>query len=222
MRSTGSTGGKTMARLPISHRVAPDAVTNARALVPCAADRIRPPADIRRRWGFVVLCAVVLVAFPRRAEAYDFSLGFGVGGMLAGVKPHLALSPRGDLWWRTESGLSLGLHDTANVLFPTGNEGPGVFNETSVLLGYATEKVSFGAGPSLSIYLLPACNAGMTCGRALGISPGGHAQASWYIGERFGLTMSGSVGWVGGTSGPLHDGIAAMLVAGPLLRWSVR
>ncbi len=170
---------------------------------------------------FCVLCACALVGAPT-AEASDFSLGVGVGGMLAGIKPHLAVSPQVDISWRSESGLIFGVHDTVNLLVANGNEGLGVFNESAAVLGYATENASIGAGPSFSIYFMPACNAAMTCARIFGLSPGGHAHASLYFAGRLGVSASANVSWVGGSSGALHDDVVGVIVLGPVVRWNVR
>jgi hypothetical protein len=57
-------------------------------------------------------------------------------------------------------------------------------------------------------------------GRVVGVAPGGHAQVDTYFAGPLGVTVSGNMDWIGGRSAVLPGGIAAMLVAGPVLRWS--
>lgn len=163
--------------------------------------------------------ALALSVVPIGSHAADYSLGVGIGGMLAGVKPHLTVSPKGDVYWRSESGWLVGLHDTANILLANGGEGPGIWNESSVLGGYATPSVVLSGGLSLAEYFMPACNAALTCGRVLGIAPGLHLQAHLFLSERFGALLSGGLAWAIGSSGPLHDTWMGSIVVGPVLRW---
>ncbi|MFO0586060.1 MAG: hypothetical protein U0441_00905 [Polyangiaceae bacterium] len=127
--------------------------------------------------------------------------------------------PKGDIYWRSESGWLFGLHDTANILLPRGNEGAGIWNESSVLGGYSTKSLLLSGGLSLAQYFIAACNAALTCGRTLGIAPGFHVQAHLFLSERFGALISGGVAWASGTSGPLHDTWTGTIVIGPVLRW---
>jgi hypothetical protein len=98
----------------------------------------------------------------------------------------------------------------------------GVFNEASIAIGYTSEKAVFSAGPSFSIYYLPAC--GLTlCGRVVGIAPGVHAQTEIYsVAGPLGVSVSANVDWVGGRSLVLPGGAAITVVAGPVFRWRAK
>src|SRR5207237_975981 len=97
------------------------------------------------------------------------------GGILVGMDPRLAVSPHGGISWRVENGFLLALHDVFSIVPATDRNGVGVYNQTSVALGYASQCADFALGPSLSIYSMPACG-GVWCGRVIGLAPGGHAQ----------------------------------------------
>lgn len=168
-----------------------------------------------------LLCAGGIVAAPSPAEAFELSGGVGLGGILAGTEPRLAVSPHAGISWRMESGLLIAAHDLFSILPATNSDGVGVHNQTSVAFGYASENGNFSVGPSLSVYSMPAC--GITlCGRVVGLSPGGHAQTNVYFAGRLGVSVSANIGWVGGRSLVLPGGVAAMIVAGPVLRWSAK
>lgn len=162
---------------------------------------------------------LVLIAVPMTAEAFEVSGGVSLGGIVAGTVPRLAVSPHASLAWRMESGFLLAAHDLLSILPSINKDGAGVSNQTSVALGYAWEKGDFSVGPSLSIYSMPACGATL-CGRVAGLSPGGHGQATVYFAGPWGVSLSANVGWVGGRSSVLPGGVAAMVVVGPVLRWS--
>lgn len=51
---------------------------------------------------------------------------------------------------------------------------------------------------------------------------GGQAQASLYFTGPLGAAVSVNVDWVGGSSLILPGGVAAMIVAGPVLRWGLK
>ena len=95
----------------------------------------------------------------------------------------------------------------------------GVYNHTSAALGYAWVNGSFDVGPSFSIYSMTACGATL-CGTVTGVAPGGHVQASLYFNGPLGVSLTAHVDWVGGSSLVLPGGVAAMVVAGPVFRWS--
>jgi hypothetical protein len=141
--------------------------------------------------------------------------------MLAGTKPRPALSLHGALTWRAESGFLLAFRDMFSVLVAIDEHGPGVHNRTSVMLGYATETFNLSAGPALSVYSMPACNAASLCTRVVGLAPGGYLHAALFGGP-VGLSVSASLEWVGGRSEVLPGGVAAMVVGGPVLRWTTR
>jgi hypothetical protein len=124
--------------------------------------------------------------------------------------------------WRRESGFLFVVHDLFSILATINKAGLGVYNKTSVDIGYASEEVNFSAGPSLSIYSMPACGVTYLCGRVVGVAPGGHAQADVYVAGPLGVSVSANVDWIGGSSAVLPGGVAVMVVAGPVLRWRSR
>lgn len=163
------------------------------------------------------MCACVLVV-PAPAGAFELSGGVSLGGIMAGTEPRLAVSPHAAVAWRMESGLLFAVHDTLNILPATTRDGVGVYNETSATIGYSSEKSSFGVGPSLASYSMPACGVTL-CGRVVGLAPGGHAHVDVYVAGPLGVSVSANVAWVGGSSLVLPGGIAATVVAGPVVRW---
>lgn len=110
-------------------------------------------------------------------------------------------------------------HDLLSILTPVNKAGIGFYNKTSITIGYAWEKVNLSAGPSLSVYSMPACGVTLLCGRVVGVAPGGHAQGEVYFAGPLGLSVSANLDWIGGRSLVLPGGIVAMAVAGPVLRW---
>lgn len=167
---------------------------------------------------------LVLVAVPMPAGAVEFSGGMSLGGFQAGAVPSLAVGPHMGISWRIKRDLLFEVHDLCGIL-PVSNDGVGVYNTTSITIGYVWGNASFSAGPSLSMYFISACTpyAGKTlCGRVAGLAPGGHAQAEVYFAGPLGMSVSGHVDWVGGSSLVLPGGLAVMVVAGPVLRWRAK
>ena len=105
---------------------------------------------------------------------------------------------------------------------PVNKAGLGVYNKTSITIGYAWEDVNVSAGPSLSVYSMPTCGVTLLCGRVAGVAPGGHAQADVYFAGPLGVSVSANVDWIGGRSRVIPDGVAALVVAGPVLRWRAK
>jgi hypothetical protein len=163
----------------------------------------------------------VLVAAPAPAAAFELSGGVSLGGILAGTVPRLAVSPHAGIAWRIDGALLLAAQELFSVLPPIGTAGAGVINQTSVALGYASKGGNFSAGPSRSIYSMPACGATL-CGRVVGLAAGGHFQADVYLAEPLGVSVSANVDWIGGSSRVLPGGVAATVVAGPVFRLSSR
>jgi len=187
-----------------------------------AAVRLRTGTLGRRGAAFV--CAIVLLVFPMSAEALEVSGGVSLGGILAGISPRLAVSPHANVSWRAENGWGFAAHDILSILPATSRDGVGVHNQTSVTFGYGTEKLDFNIGPSLSVYSMPACGIPPgaprpLCGRVVGVAPGGHAQADVYFAGPLGVSVSANVEWVGGNSAVLPGSVAAMVLAGPVVRW---
>ncbi|MEO7330220.1 MAG: hypothetical protein ABI193_16715 [Minicystis sp.] len=163
--------------------------------------------------------AATLVATPAPARALELAVGVSVGGVLAGTALRPAVSPHAGISWRTEGGFLFSVHELVSILPPINKGGAGVYSHTSCAVGYASDSMSIDVGPSLSIYSMSACGVAF-CGRIAGISPGGYAQATVYLTGPVGVALSANLGWVGGESIVLHRGLAAMIVAGPVVRWS--
>ncbi len=161
---------------------------------------------------------VALTIAPASAEAFELSGGISLGGILAGTVPRLSLSPHAGVSWRAESGFLFAAQDLCSILPPIRGDAAGVYNQTSVAIGYASESGNFSAGPSLSVYSMPVCDAAY-CGRVVGLSPGGHAQADVYFADPLGVSVDAGVAWLGGRSLLLPGGFSVMVVVGPVLRW---
>jgi len=154
----------------------------------------------------------------RPAQAFEISGGVGVGGLLVGTDPRLAVSPHVGIAWRMESGLLLAAQDVFSIVPATDPGGVGVYNQTSIALGYASESANFAVGPSLSIFSIPACGA-MWCARVVGLAPGGHVSVNACFAGPLGVSVNGNVDWVEGRSPVFPGGVAAMVIVGPVLRW---
>ena len=163
---------------------------------------------------------VLVLVVPIPAAAFELSGGVSLGGFQVGsTLPRLAVTPHVGLSWRRESGFLFVAHDLFSILTPVNKAGLGVFNKASITIGYGWEEGQVSAGPSLSIYSVPACGVTLLCGRVVGVAPGGHAQADVYAAGPLGVSVSANVDWIGGRSRVLPGGLAAMIVAGPVLRW---
>ena len=167
------------------------------------------------------LFVLVLVAVPRPAGAFEVNGGVSLGGIQVGTVPHFAVSPHVGLAWRLQSGVLLTVDDLCSILPPINRAGAGVYNQTSFAMGYTWEKGNFSAGPSLAFYSMRACGVTL-CGPVVGVAPGAYAQTSLYVTGTLGVSVSATMDWVGGRSLVLPGGVAAMVVAGPVLRWSAQ
>ncbi|MEZ4294768.1 MAG: hypothetical protein R3B70_07305 [Polyangiaceae bacterium] len=154
---------------------------------------------------------------PSSADALDLTGGVSVGGILIGAEPYLAVSPNAAASWHFGR-LALAVHDHLNILPAINRLGIGVYNQTALTIGYSWSTGDASIGPSLSFYSVPAC-AGDVCGRVTGLGPGGHAQVNVYFGEHLGISTRANVDWLGGPGTTLPSSIAAMVFAGPIVRW---
>jgi hypothetical protein len=162
----------------------------------------------------------LLLGVPLQAEALELSTGVSAGGFLAGTVPHVAVTPQVRLLWRKDNGLVVTVQEMLSLLVPN-SDSVGVYAHTAATIGNAMESHDFSVGPSLSAYYMPACGTTL-CGHVAGLAPGGHAQVNSYFFGALGLSVSASVEWIGGRSLILPGGVAAMVVAGPVLRWTTR
>lgn len=171
------------------------------------------------RRGITGAVAIVLVVIPMPAGAVEISTGVSLGGIQVGTVPRFAVSPNAGISWRMESGFMFAIHDLFSISPPIKKSGLGVYNHTSVSVGYMWENGNLSAGPSLSIYSMPVCGATL-CGPVIGLAPGAYAQVSMYFAGPLGVSLSGTVDWLTGRSLVLPAGVVAMVVAGPVVRWS--
>ncbi|WP_437953402.1 hypothetical protein WME98_24040 [Sorangium sp. So ce296] len=174
-----------------------------------------------RRVASAAVFALVLGVASTQAEASELSAGVSLGWIQAGTAPRLAVGPHAGISWHIKKNLLLKLHDLCSLVPPIQVGGAGVYNHTSVSLGYRWEDGDVGAGPSVAIYLMPACGDTL-CGQVAGVAVGGHAQASAYVMGPLGISASANVDWIGGRSLVLPGYASVVVVAGPAIRWSAR
>lgn len=182
----------------------------------------RFPTAILRTWTALLLGAVLWVGEPQSAAAFEGNGGVGIGGVLAGARPHLAVSPHASIGVRFESGLILSAEDTLGILLANNKDGLGVHDRLAALAGYTSGDWGVQIGPSVSFFSMPVCNAVAWCGRVSGISMGVHAQASYYFLGPLGLSLSGSGDWIAGGNLLLPSGFTGTVAIGPVVRWAVR
>lgn len=165
--------------------------------------------------------ALVLVVVPTKVEASEMSAGVSLGWIQAGTAQRLAVGPHAGISWHIDRDLLFIVRDLCSLVPPIQIGGAGVYNHTSVAIGYAWKSGDVSAGPSAAIYLMPACGDTL-CGRIAGTAVGGHAQTNAYVAEPFGVSVSADVDWIGGSSRVLPGHVSMTVVAGPVLRWSVQ
>lgn len=161
----------------------------------------------------------VLSVNPASAEAFDLRGGVGFGGMLASNQPRLAISPHVAVSWTSEGGPMFAIREMLSFIPATSKDGMGIYSRTSADVGYSTSMMDLSGGPSISLYSMASCR-NLLCGRANGLAVGGHVEASFFLLGPFGLSASASVDWITGGSLVMSEGIAAMIVAGPVIRWT--
>jgi len=210
----GSLSGQTARPIPVQ-------VVGPSESVALAADPGAKQYGMRsgRLINWAALLVLVLMA-PMPASAFELSGGVSLGGFqVGGTLPRLAVTPHAGISWRKESGMLFVAHDLLSILTPVNKAGTGIYNKASITIGYAWEKVNISAGPSLSVYSMPACGVTFLCGRVVGVAPGGHAQADVYVAGPLGVSVSANVDWINGRSLVVPEGVAAMVIAGPVVRW---
>ncbi|WP_437952243.1 hypothetical protein WME98_17035 [Sorangium sp. So ce296] len=174
-----------------------------------------------RRIAGAALVVLPVLAGPAQAGASELSAGVSFGGLQAGTVPRLAVGPHAGISWPIQRSLLFTVHDLCTILPPTQEDGFGVYNQTSVDLGYAWKDGNVSAGPSVALYVMPACGTTL-CGIVGGFAVGGHAQASAYVAGPLGVSVSANVDWVGRGSLVLPGYVSVVVVAGPVLRWSAK
>lgn len=171
-----------------------------------------------KRPASLCLLLLTLLVLPGVAHAFDLTGGVNVGGVLVGTRPRFGISPNAGIAWRTEGGFLLAIGDSASILPATDSHGVGLYNHTSLSLGYAWTSGRFGVGPAFAVYSTPACGQSR-CGRLTGVSPGGTVQLDYYFSDIFGISAIANVDWLTGSL-VLPPGLAAAVFVGPSLKWS--
>jgi len=85
-------------------------------------------------------------------------------------------------------------------------------------VGRTWEKRNLRFGIALPAYSMLGCR-GKLCGRVVGVGFGGYAQGNFFFAGLLGASFAVNVDWLGGSSEILPGGLAAMAVAGPVVRW---
>lgn len=174
-----------------------------------------------RRVAPAAMLALVIGVASTQVEASELSAGVSLGWIQAGTAPRLAVGPHAGISWHIKKNLLLKLHDLCSLVPPIQVGGAGVYNHTSVSLGYSWKDGDVGAGPSVAIYFMPACG-NTLCGQVAGMAVGGHAQASAYVMGPLGISASANVDWIRGRSLVLPGHVSVAVVAGPAIRWSTK
>ena len=138
-----------------------------------------------------------------------------MGAVQIGVDPRLAVSPFLSVLGRNESGMLLELSNTFTI--SPGNTW-GIYDRSAVALGYGWPTGHLSVGPALSFYSMPACNF-VICDRVNGVAVGGHAVLAYFFAGPLGLSMNGSLDYVGGKSRVLPGGAVVMGTAGFVLKF---
>lgn len=155
---------------------------------------------------------------PATAFALDFSVGVSVGAVYVGTRAVPAITPHGRISMHVESGLLLAVLDRPSFLPATNRDGVGIYNHLIAAVGYAWGKGDIQVGPSFAAYYMPACR-NKLCGIVAGAGIGADLQLNYFFIGPVGVSVSGNVDWLGGDSLILPGGLAAMAVAGPVVRW---
>ncbi|MEZ4308531.1 MAG: hypothetical protein R3F14_10855 [Polyangiaceae bacterium] len=163
--------------------------------------------------AYLVVAGCALLASPARAT--EVHAGVRVGAVQIGVDPRLAVSPFAGALWRSESGFLLELSNTFTL---SPGDKWGVYDRSAAALGYGWPTGHVSVGPALSLYSMPACNF-VICDRVNGIAVGGHAVLAYFFAGPFGLSMTGSLDYVGGKSRVLPGGAVVMGTAGLVVKF---
>lgn len=183
-----------------------------RCFLPRARDR---PA---RRAIVCLFCVSAAVLAAGKAYATDYEAGVGGTVIYTGNRLVPALTPHFSVSWRSEAGWFLAIQDTMKILPARSEDALGVYNHLAVGAGRAWENGSLRFGVALPAYSMLACR-GKLCGRVVGTGFGGYAQGNYFFASLLGVSLGVNVDWLGGSSEILPGGLAAMVVAGPVVRW---
>ncbi|CAN96291.1 hypothetical protein predicted by Glimmer/Critica [Sorangium cellulosum So ce56] len=103
-----------------------------------------------RRIPWAVLLVAPLVVVPTQGEASELSAGVSLGWLQAGTIPRLAVGPHAGISWPIQRDILFTVHDLCTILPPIQEDGLGVYNQTSVDIGYAWKDGNVSAGPSVA------------------------------------------------------------------------
>lgn len=173
-----------------------------------------PRARLSQAVAHLVLGGCTLLVVPARAT--EVHAGVRVGAVQIGVDPRLAISPFGGMLWRSESGFLLELSNTFTL---SPGDDWGIYDRSAAVLGYGWPTGHLSVGPALSFYSMPACNY-FICDRVRGIAVGGHAVLAYFFAGPLGLSVTGSLDYVGGKSRVLPGGPVVMGTAGFVLKFA--
>lgn len=172
---------------------------------------------VRATWVcllFLVLGSVV----PSTALALDFGAGVSVGAVYVGTRAVPAITPHAGVSVQANTGLLFSLQDRPSILPATNRDGVGLYNHLVAALGYTWGNGDIRGGASFTAYFMPACR-NKLCGVVAGVGVGADLQLNYFFVGPAGVSVSGNVDWLGGDSLILPGGVAAMAVAGPVVRW---
>lgn len=169
------------------------------------------------RVGVTLGLAGSLFIAASEAEARDYAFGITGGGLYAGSRFVPAVSPQFSISFRTDNGWLLTVAEVFHFLPARSAESFGAYNHIAVGIGRAWPSADLSGGLTLPSYIMPTCH-GKLCGRVWGFGIGAYLQANWWLGPA-GLSASFNLDWVSGRSLLLPSSLAAMGVAGPMVRW---
>ena len=81
------------------------------------------------------LALLALLGTSASAEAFEFSGGVNVGGVLVGTAPHVAVSPYTSVSWTADSGFLFAAHEMMNILVAINKDGVGAYNQIAAAIG---------------------------------------------------------------------------------------
>jgi hypothetical protein len=146
----------------------------------------------------------------------DLDLGASVGGVLAGSAPRFAVSPYATLSWPLGGSFAFGVNEMASLLLAPNNHGPGFYNHLSGFAAITWKDGKILAGPSLTIFSMPACGPEW-CANLSGFGAGGTLRLDLFQ-KPVGLSLGGNVDAPLKSTDLLPAGPAVMFFAGGVFR----
>lgn len=188
-----------------------------RAVAPARRPGVRRPG---KRLCSLVAAAVLVT--PGQLWALEIRAGASLGAMQHGTAGYFGAGPHLGFLVRQSAGTAFSILET--LLFLPTSHGLGVNSQVSVGGGYGGERFTVTAGGLLAIYRAFTCgrsnlDSRTRCGTVMGIGPGGFAQMDYFVQERLGFMLRGTIAWQGGDSLLPASELAWSALAGPVLRW---